>query len=192
MNGARGVIINITGGPDLTLSEVSEASEIIHAAAHEDANIIFGAVVDPAMEGKVKITVIATGFDRVRVETSPAAQSARTTPIDLVRLHRAGAGAGTTDRQPQSVRAGSAADSRPGGPWRPARDAGCRRPPPTTNRRRSTCRRSCGDTGRKARYDLRSLVVRPPGPWGESEPVLKCLAGLSGPSARPRTCGPQD
>jgi cell division protein FtsZ len=83
VNGARGVIINITGGPDLTLAEVSEASEIIHAAAHEDANIIFGAVVDPAMEGKVKITVIATGFDRVRVETSPAAQSTRTTPIDL-------------------------------------------------------------------------------------------------------------
>jgi cell division protein FtsZ len=83
VNGARGVIINITGGPDLTLAEVSEASEIIHAAAHEDANIIFGAVVDPAMEGKVKITVIATGFDRIRAETSPGAQSSRTTPIDL-------------------------------------------------------------------------------------------------------------
>jgi len=83
VHGARGVIINITGGPDLTLSEVSEASEIIHGAAHEDANIIFGAVVDPAMEGRVKITVIATGFDRVRADTSPAAQSSRTTPIDL-------------------------------------------------------------------------------------------------------------
>ena len=83
VNGARGVIINITGGPDLTLSEVSEASEIIHAAAHDEANIIFGAVVDPVMEGRVKITVIATGFDRVRAESSPAAQSARTTPVDL-------------------------------------------------------------------------------------------------------------
>jgi cell division protein FtsZ len=83
VQGARGVIINITGGPDLTLSEVSEASEIIHAAAHEEANIIFGAVVDPMMEGKVKITVIATGFDRVRAESSPAAQSTRTTPVDL-------------------------------------------------------------------------------------------------------------
>ena len=66
MQGARGVIINITGGPDLTLAEVSEASDIIYSAAHEDANIIFGAVVDPKMEGKVKITVIATGFDRAR------------------------------------------------------------------------------------------------------------------------------
>jgi cell division protein FtsZ len=83
VQGARGVIINITGGPDLTLAEVSEASEIIHGAAHEEANIIFGAVVDPVMEGKVKITVIATGFDRIRAETSPAAQSTRTTPVDL-------------------------------------------------------------------------------------------------------------
>ena len=83
VHGARGVIINITGGPDLTLAEVSEASEIIHGAAHEEANIIFGAVVDPAMEGKVKITVIATGFDRVRAETSPGAQSNRMTPVDM-------------------------------------------------------------------------------------------------------------
>lgn len=83
VQGARGVIINITGGPDLTLSEVSEASEIIHQAAHEDANIIFGAVMNPNMEGKVKITVIATGFDPVRASMSPAAQSLMPTPVDL-------------------------------------------------------------------------------------------------------------
>ena len=83
VEGARGVIINITGGPDLTLSEVSEASEIIHGAAHEDANIIFGAVEDPNMEGKVKITVIATGFDRARTAASPAAQATIPTPVDL-------------------------------------------------------------------------------------------------------------
>jgi len=83
VQGARGVIINITGGPDLTLSEVSEASDIIYSAAHEDANIIFGAVVDPKMEGKVKITVIATGFDRTRVSASPASQSSLVTPVDL-------------------------------------------------------------------------------------------------------------
>src|SRR6476469_4564854 len=64
VKGARGVIINVTGGPDLSLVEVSEASAVIQEAAHEEANIIFGAVVDPKMEGKVKITVIATGFDR--------------------------------------------------------------------------------------------------------------------------------
>jgi cell division protein FtsZ len=83
VNGARGVIINVTGGPDLTLAEVSEASEIIHEAAHEDANIIFGAVMDPAMEGQVKITVIATGFDSAKHATMPMAQSAIPTPIDL-------------------------------------------------------------------------------------------------------------
>jgi cell division protein FtsZ len=83
VQGARGVIINVTGGPDLTLAEVSEASDIISGAAHEDANIIFGAVVDPKMEGKVKITVIATGFDAPRALSSPAAQSAVSTPVDL-------------------------------------------------------------------------------------------------------------
>jgi len=83
VQGARGVIINVTGGPDLTLAEVSEASDIIYTAAHEDANIIFGAVVDPAMQGKIKITVIATGFDRAKAAVSPAAQSTKATPVDL-------------------------------------------------------------------------------------------------------------
>jgi cell division protein FtsZ len=82
VKGARGVIINVTGGPDLSLIEVSEASAIIQEAAHEDANIIFGAVVDPKMEGRVKITVIATGFDRVAA-TRQAAASSVMTPVDL-------------------------------------------------------------------------------------------------------------
>src|SRR5687767_8126234 len=82
VKGARGVIINVTGGPDLSLVEVSEASAIIQEAAHEEANIIFGAVVDPKMEGKVKITVIATGFDRPGATRAPAA-SASLTPVDL-------------------------------------------------------------------------------------------------------------
>jgi cell division protein FtsZ len=82
VKGARGVIINVTGGSDLSLIEVSEASAIIQEAAHEDANIIFGAVVDPKMEGKVKITVIATGFDRVAAQRQVTASSA-ITPVDL-------------------------------------------------------------------------------------------------------------
>jgi cell division protein FtsZ len=52
VEGARGVIINVTGGPDLALAEAIEASEIVSNAAHEDANIIFGAVMDPRMEGQ--------------------------------------------------------------------------------------------------------------------------------------------
>ena len=82
MRGARGVIINVTGGHDMSLIEVSEASAIIQEAAHEDANIIFGAVVDPKMEGRVKITVIATGFDKPAAGMQPSA-SAAPTPVDL-------------------------------------------------------------------------------------------------------------
>ena len=81
VTGARGVIINVTGGPDLSLIEVNDASMIIQEAAAEDANIIFGAVVDPAIKGKIKITVIATGFgpaDAVR----PATSGVRT-PVDM-------------------------------------------------------------------------------------------------------------
>ena len=82
VKGARGVIINVTGGPDLALLEVSEASAIIQEAAHEDANIIFGAVVASKMAGKVKITVIATGFDRTAAAKTVNA-SAIDTPVDL-------------------------------------------------------------------------------------------------------------
>ena len=82
VKGARGVIINVTGGPDLSLIEVSEASAIIQEAAHDEANIIFGAVVDPRMEGKVKITVIATGFERPNLAHTLAASAAQT-PVDL-------------------------------------------------------------------------------------------------------------
>ncbi|HZH89431.1 MAG TPA: cell division protein FtsZ [Pyrinomonadaceae bacterium] len=64
INGAKGVLINITGGLDLTLFEVNEASSIIREAADEDANIIFGAVIDETMRDEMKITVIATGFDK--------------------------------------------------------------------------------------------------------------------------------
>ncbi len=63
IEGAKGVLINITGGPDLTLFEVNEAASIIQEAADEEANIIFGTVIDPKMKEEVKVTVIATGFD---------------------------------------------------------------------------------------------------------------------------------
>jgi cell division protein FtsZ len=76
------VIINVTGGPDLSLVEVNEASCVIQEAAHEDANIIFGAVVDPTLTGKVKITVIATGFER-KAAARPGPNAASTTPVDL-------------------------------------------------------------------------------------------------------------
>src|SRR5438045_2215466 len=66
IDGARGVLFTITGGPDLTLFEVNEAAEIIHAAADPEANIIFGAVIDERRGGEVKISVIGTGVDPAR------------------------------------------------------------------------------------------------------------------------------
>jgi cell division protein FtsZ len=62
IDGATGIIINVTGGEDLTLWEVNEASTLITEAAHEDAEIIFGAVIDDSMDENVSVTVIATGF----------------------------------------------------------------------------------------------------------------------------------
>jgi cell division protein FtsZ len=64
INGATGALVNITGGADLTLGEVTQISDTIHDAAGDDADVIFGAVVDAAMEGEIRVTVIATGFDR--------------------------------------------------------------------------------------------------------------------------------
>ena len=69
IDGARGVILNITGGRDLGLMEVNAAASIIEEAAHEDANIIFGAVIDESLDDEIRVTVIATGFD----EAAPTA-----------------------------------------------------------------------------------------------------------------------
>lgn len=63
IDGARGIVFTITGGPDLSMSEVSEAAKVITSAADEDAKIIFGAVIDEKMKDEIKITVVATGFD---------------------------------------------------------------------------------------------------------------------------------
>jgi cell division protein FtsZ len=77
IHGARGVLINITGGEDMTLHEVSEAANIIQEASDPDANIIFGTVIDRGMQGRVKVTVIATGFngDDVRADRVPMGES---------------------------------------------------------------------------------------------------------------------
>ena len=64
IDGARGVLFNVTGGPNLTLFEVNQAAAIIRETSHPDVNMIFGAVIDPDMGDKVRITVIATGFER--------------------------------------------------------------------------------------------------------------------------------
>ena len=81
MEGAKGVLLNITGGNDLALTEINEAAEVIAQAADPEANIIFGAVIDPKLENEVKITVIATGFDvaqRPQNRTLPSFRRQRT------------------------------------------------------------------------------------------------------------------
>jgi cell division protein FtsZ len=83
VKGAKGVIINITGGEDMSLVEVNEASSIIHGEADPEANIIFGAVVDPRMQGRMKITVIATGFHR-----PTNTKRTTVTPVDIANYKR--------------------------------------------------------------------------------------------------------
>ena len=91
IEGARGILINFTGGADLSIHEVEEAARVVQEAAHEDANIIFGAVIDGSLEDEVRLTVIATGFSERREAVAPSSKV-----VDLVK----------TPRTP------------PGGPWR--------------------------------------------------------------------------
>jgi cell division protein FtsZ len=102
IEGATGILINITGGPDLTLHEVNEASSLVQNAAHEDANIIFGSVIDPNLTDEVRITVIATGFDRasktISVPETVGAATAATTNSTLF----APPAAATTPRAPRA------------------------------------------------------------------------------------------
>jgi cell division protein FtsZ len=76
IQGARGVLINITGGPDLCLHEVNEAASMIQEEAHDEANIIFGAVIDETMTDEIRITVIATGFGEGKEDRKPVITSA--------------------------------------------------------------------------------------------------------------------
>jgi cell division protein FtsZ len=79
VEGAMGVLINIVGGPDMRMKEIEEAAGFIQEQAHEDANIIFGAAIDEQMGDMMKVTVIATGFDRPNADLQvPAAQTVRT------------------------------------------------------------------------------------------------------------------
>src|SRR5205814_3779715 len=87
--GATGVLINIIGGDDLTLGETTQINDIIHDAVGDDAEIIFGAGSDPAMRGEVRVTVIATGFDRaVTGELSTGRMSGAASIINFPRQTR--------------------------------------------------------------------------------------------------------
>jgi cell division protein FtsZ len=83
VEGATGILLNITGGHDLGLFEVNEAAEIVQSAADQNSNIIFGAVIDDAMGEDVRVTVIATGFDHGRVSASAARDTTRRSRRDV-------------------------------------------------------------------------------------------------------------
>jgi cell division protein FtsZ len=81
IEGARGLLINITGGPNMTLNEINEATTLVQKEAHEDANIIWGMVIDQAMKEELRVTVIATGFGRSEEKT--LARYKRIAPISI-------------------------------------------------------------------------------------------------------------
>jgi cell division protein FtsZ len=92
INGARGILFNVTGGPNLTLFEVNQAAAIIKETAHPDVNLIFGAVLDPNMGENIRITVIATGFERassVRPVEISAPKAREEALVQQVRMHQA-------------------------------------------------------------------------------------------------------
>ncbi len=84
IDGAKGILFNITGGPDLGMYEIDEAAKAITEAADADANIIFGAIIDEAMQGEVKITVIATGFESEQNRTQKKLFSPAETPVSNI------------------------------------------------------------------------------------------------------------
>jgi cell division protein FtsZ len=81
IEGARGLLINITGGPNMTLNEINEATTLVQKEAHEDANIIWGMVIDQAMKEELRVTVIATGFGRA--EEKGVSRFKKVAPISL-------------------------------------------------------------------------------------------------------------
>jgi cell division protein FtsZ len=87
IEGARGLLINITGGPNMTLNEINEATTLIHKEAHEDANIIWGMVIDSTMQDELRVTVIATGFGKAEEKAVPSTATA-TTAATIARLKK--------------------------------------------------------------------------------------------------------
>ena len=192
VKGARGVIINVTGGPDLSLVEVSEASIVIQEAAHEDANIIFGAVVDPKMEGKVKITVIATGFDRPSAAKSLAPRPRRRRSISST---RPGDGIGREGRRGRRRSTRHLARPTLDLPLTLPQSSDGSAPGADSSRsRRSTCRRSCGGAGTESRA---AVSVRRQGVlrfyWGSrttASRLRRSVIELAGPCRSRRSARP--
>jgi cell division protein FtsZ len=100
IDGARGILFNVTGGPDLTLFEVNQAAAIIKETAHPDVNLIFGAVIDPDMGEQIRVTVIATGFERSGLPRNIVDRSRMARDVSSTKQSQA---AQTEDFQPRSL-----------------------------------------------------------------------------------------
>ena len=153
IDGARGVLLSISGGSDLGLFEINEAAQLVSEAAHPEANIIFGAVIDDALGDEVRVTVIAAGFDGGQPPAQPGQRSLGLAPSSATRAAAGASGArraesrpsfgGARQRHPREERPGArrAGAGRPTTPGRPAGPAGPVRT--RTARPRSwTCRTS--------------------------------------------------
>ncbi|PWH19609.1 MAG: cell division protein FtsZ [Anaerolineae bacterium] len=103
IDGARGILFNVTGGNDLTLHDVNEAAEIIKSTAHPDVNLIFGAVIDPNMRDEVRITVIATGFERSAPPRSGGEAAPRETKSERIAQSSSTTQSQRRDFQPRAL-----------------------------------------------------------------------------------------
>jgi cell division protein FtsZ len=113
IHGAEGVLVNITGGRDLTLHEVNEAAQVVTQAAGDDANVIFGAVIDPSLDGDLLITVVATGFGAHGVGSRLVERLHRPQPLAVVN----GGYPSETGRPPAEAAAASGGDSGRASGW---------------------------------------------------------------------------
>ncbi len=118
MDGAHGVLLSISGGSDLGLFEINEAAQLVADAAHQDANIIFGAVIDDALGDEVRVTVIAAGFDAGAPSPMRRVETPARRPEPVVRSRPEVTG---REARPQSPAAAPAPAPAPAAAARPAR-----------------------------------------------------------------------
>ena len=116
IDGARGILFNVTGGNDLSLYEINQAASLIRETAHPDVNLIFGAVVDETMQDEIRITVIATGFER----NTPPRQMMTSRPMERPQPTRAHAPAPAPQREPALVGVPTGQPVRESGQSRPS------------------------------------------------------------------------
>ena len=113
INGAKGVLINVTGSMDIGLEEVETAANLVQEAAHPEANIIFGAAFDESLEDEIRVTVIATGFDEAAKEAAAAAAPVAAAPAQTEAPAQAAPAAAPVAAQEQAPAAAPAQEKSP-------------------------------------------------------------------------------